>query len=444
VTDPIIEAVPPTGPGPANEAASTAASGKGGLFHHRDFRRLWIGDAVSQIGSQVSMLALPLVAVKTLHATAFEVGVLAACETAAFLLVGLPAGALCDRVRRRPILIGGDIGRALALGSVPIAALMHRLTIGQMFVVALVTGVLTVFFDVGYQSYLPELVDNDQLIDGNAKLEATRAVAQIGGPSLGGFLVQVFTAPYAVAVDAVSFLWSAGWVTSIRAREPQPARPEHRSLRKEMAEGLRFVLSNRILRKIAGCTGTFNLASSALFAVEILFLVRSVHLSAAGIGVLMSIGSIGSLLTAVTISRIIKRLGQARAIWIGALISAPGSLAVPITHHDWRLALTAVGMFINGIGVVVYNVAQVSFRQGITPRPLLGRMNATMRFLVWGTMPLGALLGGWLATVFGLRHALWIAAGAEALAPLWVILSPLLRMRDLPSAPPEDSDVPAP
>jgi MFS family permease len=405
-----------------------------GLFRHVDFRRLWIGDAISQLGSEVSVLALPLVAVKTLGATAFEVGVLAACGSAAFLLVGLPAGALCDRVRRRPILIGGDIGRALVLGSVPIAALMHRLTIGQMFVVALLTGVLTVFFDVAYQSYLPELVDMNQLVDANGKLEATRAVAQVGGPSLSGFLVQAVTAPYAVAVDAVSFLWSAGWVTTIRAREPKPVRPEQRSLRKEMAEGLRFVLSNRILRRIAGCTGTFNLCSSALFAVQIVFLVRTVRLSAGGIGLLFSVGSVGSLIGAFTSGRFINRVGQARTIWVGAIICAPGSLLLPIAHHDWRLALTATGMFVNGFGVVVYNVAQVSFRQGVTPRPLLGRMNATMRFLVWGTMPLGALLGGWLATLFGLRHALWISAGGEVLAPLWVILSPLRGMRDLPTA----------
>ena len=288
----------------ALSAESPPADRTRGLFHHRDFRRLWIGDAVSQLGSQVSFLALPLVAVNTLHATAFEVGALTACETAAFLLVGLPAGAWCDRVRRRPILIAADIGRALTLGSVPVAALMHKLTIAQLFVVALLTGVLTVFFDVAYQSYLPELVSNDQLVDGNGKLEATRAVSQIAGPSLGGFLVQALKAPYAVAADALSFLWSAAWVTAIRAREPEPAKPEQRNLGKEIGEGLRFVLGHPILRKIAGCTGSFNLCSSATFALEILFLVRFVHLSPGGIGLLFSVGSVGALLGALTSGRI--------------------------------------------------------------------------------------------------------------------------------------------
>ena len=417
---------------PAGENPEGAPPRKGGLFHHRDFRRLWIGDAVSQIGSQVSMLALPLVAVKTLHATAFEVGVLAACETAAFLLVGLPAGAWCDRVRRRPILIAGDIGRALVLGSVPIAALMHRLTIGQLFVVALLTGVLTVFFDVSYQSYLPELVSNEELVEGNAKLEATRGVAAVTGPSIGGFLVQAITAPYAVLVDAISFLWSAGWVTAIRAPERRPAAPPQRHLGKEIAEGLRFVLGNPILRKIAGCTGTSNLFNSASYAVMIVFFVRTVHLSAGGIGLLFSIGSVGGLVGALCSGFLMRKVGQARLIWVSALIFAPPDLLLPLTHHDARLVFAGIALFVASVGATVYNVAQVSFRQALCPRPLLGRMNATMRFLVWGTQPIGGLLGGSLATSVGLRDALWIAAGCSQVAPFWVLFSPLRGMRDIP------------
>jgi predicted MFS family arabinose efflux permease len=265
-------------------------------------------------------------------------------------------------------------------------------------------------------------------------------VSEIAGPSLGGFLVQVLKAPYAVAADAVSFLWSAGWVTAIRAREPEPVKPEERNLGKEIGEGLRFVLGHPILRKIAGCTGSFNLCSSATFALEILFLVRSVHLSPGGIGLLFSIGSVGALLGALAGGRISKRLGQARTIWVAAVIEAPAGLLLPLTHHDWRLGLTALGMGVGTFGGVVYNVAQVSFRQGITPRALLGRMNATMRFLVWGTMPLGGLLGGWLGTEFGVRHALWISAGAITLSPLWVIFSPLRKMRDLPTGPTDKAD----
>jgi MFS family permease len=315
------------------------------------------------------------------------------------------------------------------------------LTIGQLFVVALLTGVLTVFFDVAYQSYLPELVSRDELVEGNAKLEATRGVAQIAGPSLGGFLVQAFTAPYAVLADAVSFLWSASWVGAIQAREPKPEAPPQRNLAKEIGEGLRFVLGNPILRKIAGCTGTSNLFGNATFAVVVVFLVRSVHLSSGAIGLLFSVGAVGGLLGALLSGRFTRAVGQARAIWLGSLVFAPSNLLLPLTHHDWRLAFAAITLFFGSAGAVLYNVAQVSFRQALCPRPLLGRMNATMRFLVWGTMPLGGLLGGWLATSFGLRNALWIAAAGAHLAPLWVIFSPLRGMRDLPTGPHADEPV---
>jgi predicted MFS family arabinose efflux permease len=298
-----------------------------------------------------------------------------------------------------------------------------------------------VFFDVAYQSYLPELVSRDDLVDGNGKLEATRATAQVVGPSLGGFLVQAFTAPYAVLVDAASFVWSAGWVTAIRAREPAPVPPPQRHLGKEIGEGLHFVLGHPILRKIAGCTGTANLFGAANTAVLVVFLVRTVHLSSGGIGLLLSVGAVGGLLGALLSGAFTRWVGQARAIWVAALIAAPTELLEPMTHHDWRLVFAATTLFFASVGAVVYNVAQVSFRQAICPRPLLGRMNATMRFLVWGTMPLGGLLGGLLASAFGLRNALWISAIGAQFAPLWVVFSPLRGMRDVPLGP--DANEPA-
>ncbi|MCW2656264.1 MAG: Major facilitator superfamily permease, partial [Jatrophihabitans sp.] len=182
---------------------------RGGLWHHLDFRRLWIGETVSQFGTMISQLALPLVAILVVHASTFEVGLLTAFETAAFLIVGLPAGAWVDRMRFRAVLIVNDVIRAAALGSVPLAQMMGVLTIGQLYAVALVTGISTVFFDVAYQSYLPELVERTLLVEGNAKLQASESVSQIAGPSAGGLLIQVLTAPYAVLVDALSFLWSA-------------------------------------------------------------------------------------------------------------------------------------------------------------------------------------------------------------------------------------------
>ncbi len=426
-----------------SKADSGGSRRRGGLVWHHDFRLLWAGETISQLGSQVSVLVLPLVAVLYLHASTFEVGVLTALESVAFLLVGLPAGAWCDRVRRRPVMIVADLARAALLASIPVAAALGVLTIGQLFAVALLHGIATVFFDVSYQSYLPSLVGRDELMEGNAKLGASQSVAEVVGPTLGGFLVQLFTAPFAVLADAVSFLASAICVGAIRRPEPAPARPVQRHFFKEIGEGLGFVLRHPILRMIAATTGTSNFFSSAFAAVVVVFLVRSVHLSAGVIGVLMSAGSIGGILGALTASAIARRIGQARTIWISTMVTAPFGLLIPLTSSGDGLAFYVTGFFAISFGVVVYNVAQVSFRQALCPPRLLGRMNATMRFLVWGTMPLGALLGGALGTWIGLRPTLWVSQIGEVLAVGWVIASPLRRMRDLPAYDAAD-DTPAP
>lgn len=406
---------------------------RGGLWHHMDFRRLWIGETVSQFGTQVSQLALPLVAILILHASTFEVGLLVTFESLAFLVVGLPAGAWIDRMRFRHVLIVNDILRAVAMGSIPAAAAMHVLTIGQLYVVALVVGVCTVFFDVAYQSYLPELVDRKLLVEGNAKLQASESVAQVAGPTIGGLLIQALTAPYAVLIDAVSFLWSAAWVGAIQAKVPKPARKADRNLRREIGEGLRFVLGNRLLRSIAMCTGSSNLFSTASFAVFYVLLARDLHLSAGVIGLIMSTAAVGGIFGSLLASRTAARLGQGPAIWMSALFAGPPMLVAPFVHRDWTLALLAAAMIVMWAAVVVYNITQVSFRQGLCPPVLLGRMNATMRFLVWGTMPLGGVLGGVLGSWLGVRPALLVAAIGGCLAFLPVLLSPLRTMRELPS-----------
>jgi MFS family permease len=406
---------------------------RGGLWHHLEFRRLWIGETVSQFGTMVSQLALPLVAILVVHASTFEVGLLTAFETAAFLVVGLPAGAWVDRMRFRWVLITNDLIRAAVLGSIPLAQLMGILTIGQLYVVALVTGISTVFFDVAYQSYLPQLVDSKLLVEGNAKLQGSESVSQIAGPSIGGLLIQALTAPYAVLIDALSFLWSAGWVAAIRARPPRPERKPDRQLRREIGEGLRFVMSSRLLRAIAMCTGSFNLFSSMSLAVLYVLLARELHVSAGIIGLISSTAAIGGLTGSLVASRFVAKVGQGPAIWISAAALGPCCFVAPFVHHDWTLVLLAVAQSGVGLGNVVYNITQISFRQGLCPPELLGRMNATMRFLVWGTMPLGGLLGGVLGATIGVRGTLLVVAIGETLAFLPVFLSPLRRMRELPS-----------
>jgi MFS family permease len=403
------------------------------LARHQGFRRLWAGDALSQFGRMVTTLAMPLLAVTVLHATAFQVGLLTTFEFLAFLLIGLPAGAWVDRLRRRGVMIVADLGRAAALGSVPLAAVLGVLTIWQLYAVVLLTGALTVFFDVSYQSYLPFLVGRDRLVEGNAKLQGTQSVAQVAGPGVGGLLVQALTAPFALLADVASYLWSALWLGAIRRREPAPEPVAHTPLRTQIREGVAFVVKHPLLRPIAGCTATSNLWSSARHALLVLFLARDVGLSAGIIGVLMSAGACGGIVGALVARRLAERVGRGRLIWLSMAVGSPFTLVIPFVHRDWTLGLFVLAWIVVSAKVVIYNVTQVSLRQTVCPERLLGRVNATMRFFVWGIMPLGVLLGGALGTVLGVREALLVVALGSLLPFLWPFFSPLRRMRELPA-----------
>ncbi len=409
---------------------------KGVLLGHRDFRLLWGGETVSELGSQISLLAIPLLAVRTLHATTFQMGLLTAASTAAFLIVGLPAGVWVDRIRRRRVMIGADLGRLVALGSIPIAYAFGWLTLAQLFVVTLASGILTVFFDVAYQSYLPALAGREHLVEGNAKLTGSAEVAAVAGPSVAGGLVQTIGASAAVAVDSVTFLVSAVAVTAIRSPEARPQVPEsgHPKLVHDIAEGLRFVFGNALLRAIAATTATANLFSGVAAAVEIVFLVRTVHASPGAIGLLFAMGGVGGVLGAFAAGPLARRFGGARATILGIAGNA-GALLIPLTMPGARLLFFGFGMLAVSFSAVVYNVNQVSFRQRLCPDRLLGRMNATMRFVVWGVLPIGALVGGVLGSAAGLRPTLWIATAGEAAAGIWLLASPMRTMHDFPDTP---------
>jgi MFS family permease len=415
-----------------------------GLLRQHDFRQLFVATTVSEVGSQVSLLALPLVAVLALGASNFEVGVLAACGTLAFLLVGLPAGAWVDRMRRRTVLIVGDAGRALVLASVPLAWAFGVLGMPQLYLVALATGAFRVFFDVAYQSYLPHLVGREHLVEGNARLEAVRAVSQIAGPAIAGLVIQALTAPAAVALDAASFAGAALFVRRVRRREDPPERRPGAHLRTEVMEGLRFVFGNRLLRAIAMSIASYNLLSGIRAAMLIVLLARVLHLPAGPIGVFFSIASVGGLLGALTARKIAARIGQGPAIWIPVAVIAPFQLLIPMAQRGWLLWAAALAYLVIWFCVSVNNITQVSFRQRLTPERLLGRMNATMRFLVWGTAPLGALIGGVLGQLLGARPTLWVAAIAGLIPVLPLFFSPLRAMRELPTwAEPEPTRAPA-
>jgi MFS family permease len=405
------------------------------LWRHRDFRRLWGGETVSELGSQVSMVAIPLLAVRGLHASPFEMGVLTASSTAAFLLVGLPAGVWVDRLSHRSVMIAADAGRLLAMISIPIAYALGSLGLPQLYVVALVAGVFTVFFDVAYQSYLPTLVGLEAVTEGNAKLTTSAEVAQVAGPSVAGWLVQAFGSAVAVTADAVSFAFSAVAITAIRSRTPPLHVPERREMRREIAEGLRFVWGHRLLRAIAATTATANFFSGIVAAIEIVFLVRVVHVEPAVIGLILACAGAGGVLGAVTAARIAAWIGGARATIVGIACSV-SMLLLPLSTTASAPWLFSVGWFISGIGVVLYNVNQVSFRQRLCPPALLGRMNATMRFIVWGVLPIGALIGGVFGQKVGLRPTLWVGAVGGVSAIGWLLASPLVGMRDFPTEPP--------
>lgn len=412
--------------------ASTAASTAASLWRHRDFRLLWIGDTGSQFGEMITNTAAPLLAALVLAATPFQMGLLNAADTVAFLLLGLPAGAWVDRMRRRRLMLGANIGRAILLASVPVAWWLGVLTLAQLVLVGLFVGGFSLFFDVAYQSYLPALVGRDQLVDGNAKLQASASVAQVSGPALGGGLTQLLGAANAIGVNALTYVWSIVCLARIRTPEPRIERAPDRNLRREIGEGLRFVVGNRSLVAIVGCTGTSNLCSNIIAAVGVLVLTRQLGASAGVVGLILSAGGVGGVAGALLAGRINARFGQARTIWLSLVVTQPFMLLIPLAGRGWLLSLYAVGWLAFGFGGVVYNVAQVSFRQAICPQRLLGRMNASVRFLVWGTMPLGSLLGGVLGDAIGIHATLWVGTAGVVLAPLFVVLSPLRGMRDVP------------
>ncbi len=438
---PTVEPVPGESP-PAPPATKPL---RGGLFRHHDFRQLFIGDAISQFGTQLTVLALPVLAIRELDAREFEMGLLGTFEFLAFLVIGLPAGAWVDRWRKGHVLVANDLVRAVALGTLPVAWALDVLTMIQLYVVALVIGVCTVFFDVAYQSYLPELVPSDRISEGNAKLQGLQSVAQVGGPATAGVLIRVVGAPLTIALDAISFIGSAFFIHRIRHVDTPPAKSERRPLLTEIKEGLMFVVRQPLLLRITACTSISNLFSSMSGALLVLFALQDLGLEESDLGVVFGLGAVGGLLGALVATRVQRWIGEGRTIPVSALLFPPFAALVPLAGV-WVPAMPALvlSMFGFGFSVLVYNITQVSFRQRLCPKPLLGRMNASIRFVVWGTMPIGALVGGVLGHQLGIRPVLWIAVAGSALSVFPVLLSPLIGMRDLPRELDQHAETPTP
>ncbi len=398
--------------------------------------KLWGGQSISLLGSEITLLALPLTAILVLQATPLQLGLLGAAQSAPFLLLSLPAGAWVDRLRRRPLLVAADAGRTLLLGSLPITALVGSLHIEQLYAVGVCVGALTAVFDVAYQSFLPQVVSREQLVEGNTKLEISRSVAQIVGPSAAGLLVQWFTAPVAIAADAVSFVASAVSFALLRAPEPTAARRDDRTgIVNEVRDGLRTVLGSPLLRTLAGAGSAYNLFGNMLFAVFLLYATRDLGLQPAAIGLILSVGGPAGLAGALLASHVARRFGLGPtlvgALAIGAtgrtlILLAGGPPGVVIAYFVAARALLSVW-------VPIYGVTSLSLRQAITPDHLQGRVTATMRFIVWGTLPLGSLIGGVLGGAIGLRPTIGLAVVGTIVAVTWFVLSPVRGLRQPPA-----------
>jgi MFS family permease len=402
-----------------------------GLWRHADFLRFWSAQTISQFGTEISLLALPFVAIKVLHASAFEVALLGTLDYLPFILFALPAGVWVDRLPRRPVMMVADLGRAAALISIPIAKALGGLTIWQLYAAGFAGGTLTVFFDVAYQAYLPSLVGREHLVDGNSKLEATRSGAHLGGPGLGGLLIGAVTAPYAVVADALSFVGSAAFLSRIRRFEEHVqvdggSRP---GMLGEVREGLRYLLRDRYFRAIAACTAYTNFFTSLGFAVFLVYAVRRLGLGAKDVGLVFSVSNVGFLLAALTAGRVATRLGIGPTIIAASATIGPALLLVPLAPVSHPIPFLVVGLAISAYGGVTYNITALSYMQATTPNRMLGRMNATRRFIVWGTIPMGSLLGGVVASQLGLRTAILTGAIGATLAFVPVLLSPFRSLK---------------
>jgi MFS family permease len=406
------------------------------LWRHREFLKFWAGSGISDVGSQVTALALPLIAALTLHATPWQMGLLAASGSAPVLVVGLFAGVWVDRIRRRPVMIATDVGRALLLSIIPLAAVTGVLRMEILYAVMLLTGSLTVLFDVAHMSFVPSLVSANQLVDGNSKIKTTSAAAEVAGPSLGGVLVSVLGAPFAVLVDALSFLGSAIFIAWTRVNESLPrTRDERAGVVAEIGEGLRVVIHDRIRRALAGCSATIILFGRMFNAVYVLYMTRHLGLSAVGVGLVFGTGGVGSLLGSIVAAPIARRYGTGRTMIGAQLAFGLTGLMVPLAVFVPEIALPMIvaSEFAQWMALLIYYVNGISLRQAITPDRLQGRVNATMRFLAGGATLIGALIGGALGGVIGVPLTLVVACGGMLLSFLWLLLSPVREVQAVPT-----------
>ena len=406
-----------------------------GLWRDREFLKFWAASAISDVGSQVSALALPLIAALMLAATPWQMGVLSAAGAAPVLVVGLFAGVWVDRLPRRPVMIAADVARAGLLLAIPVASALGVLTIEILYAVAVLAGTLAVVFDVAFLSFIPALVRDGELIDANSKLEMTSSTAQVAGPGLGGALISALGAPFAVLIDALSFLGSALFLVRTRVTETLPPRAERCGVVAEIREGLVAVVRHPILGALARCSATISVFSGMFLSQYVLFMTRALGLGPVAVGLVFATGGVGSLAGALVAGKVAQRDGPGPAMLRAILIFGLSGMGIPLAVLVPRVALPMVvaSEFAQWMMIVIYYVNAVSVRQAIAPHRLLGRVNATMRFLARGAFPIGSLLGGGLGVAIGVPLTLVVAACGLLLAVVWLLRSPVPSLRAMPT-----------
>lgn len=434
------EAAEATGAAPQLEIAEAPPARRHGVMHNRDFVKLWTGETISLTGTAITQFALPLVAILTLKATVFQVGLLNATRYAPVVVLSLFAGVWLDRRRRRPILVSCSAANAVLIGLVPVAYETHFLSMPLLYAICLVVGSVTVVFDVGVLSFVPWLVEKDLIAESNTMIQTSTSVAGIVGPGLAGFLVGLIGAPVALAVDAVSYVCSALGLSSIRKPEAVPAKPEVRpSVRSSIAEGLRAVWGTPLLMGLLTQSATFNFLQNAFLTIFMVYGIRYLHLSAFRLGIVVGAIAFGGVFGAMTANRLRLRIGLGKLVWTATIVAAvcPLVLTLPRSNSVASVAALAATEAVFGYTLLAFNVNTLTIRQRITPNRLLGRMNASYRMILFGTGPIGAILGGLLANQIGLRPALVVVAFLLLSPIAWTTFSPIFRLKDMPDPAPE-------
>jgi MFS family permease len=418
------------------ESRTAAEHRSTSLLRHGPFLNLWAAETLSQFGAQITMITLPLIAALMLSASPLQMGILSAAMTAPTLLIGLFVGVWVDRLRRRPLLIAADLARGILLLGIPIAWWLGHLSIGVLYVVALTVGAFTVVFDVAYTSFLPSIVRRDQLVDGNSKLEMSVSTAQVGGPAMGGMLVGLMAAPLVILLDALSYLASALFILRIKDSERMSrSRPVRGTMSQDIVEGLRALVHDPILRSLAASSATVTLFGYAFLAVYVLYMIGDLGLGPGSVGLVFAAGGIGALIGAVMSAPAARRFGTGPTIVMSRLFFGLGGLLVPLalSFPSVALPLVVVSEWTQWMALVAGDVNARSLRQALTPDHLLGRINASFRFIVGGLIPVGSLLGGILGQFIGIRPTLLVGVGGMLLAFVWLLFVPLWQI----SAPPE-------